>query len=80
MTTSRVSPYTFSVLKPLPSCFITEQSAVKTSLFVKYKTVSKKDLLCANRIFRIREKFELETGKRLLGAIKTNLSALRTMR
>ena len=34
-TTSRVSPYTSFVLYPLPACFITEQSTVKASLFVK---------------------------------------------
>ena len=35
-TTSRVSPYTYFVLEPLPACFTTEQSTVKASLFVKY--------------------------------------------
>ena len=35
-TTSRVSPYTYFVLEPLPACFVTEQSTVKASLFVKY--------------------------------------------
>ena len=34
LITSRVSPYTSFVLKPLPACFITEQSIVKASLFV----------------------------------------------
>ena len=34
-TTSRVSPYTSFVHQPLPACFITEQSTVKASLFVK---------------------------------------------
>ena len=36
-TTSRVSPYTSFALYPLPACFITEQSTVKASLFVKYQ-------------------------------------------
>ena len=34
LITSRVSPYTSFVLKPLSACFITEQSTVKASLFV----------------------------------------------
>ena len=66
-TTSRVSPYTSFVLKPLPTCFTTEQRTVKAYLFVKLTKLSWLEIISNTWMgFLITYKVKCKRGRKRL--------------